>query len=136
MAIFKLGDTTWKHLEFPEEIWGKRPEVVEDFISEMIPEVTKVTSRSENRDFRWFYGRFVVESGSLWMTWPESFEISGKIPNYCLAYYPFLRIEARGAGKFLGWFDYIAGEKLEENRELIISDKDYETTTTFLAKFE
>lgn len=137
MAIFRLGDTTWEHLEFPEEVWGKRPECVEEFISNMVPEVTKVTSRSENRDFRWFYGKVVVsKEGTAKVTWPELRDAQEGIPNYCLSYYPFLRLEASGFGNFLGWFDYVSGEKLEESPVLIISDKDYPNTTTFLAYFE
>lgn len=143
MATFKLDDNGWKQLDFPAEVWGEKPEYTADFITNLSPSVVRITSLSENKDFSWFYGRFISTNGRIRLSYPEVIEpqeaTKGEevliIPNYCFSYYPFLKVVAEGK-KFQGWFNYSSGELLQKEPVLIISETDFIDVTTFAARFK
>ena len=61
MAVHRLGDTTYKTLQFDKQIWqGVDTGDIGEILSDMYPPVQKETSLSENRDLSWFYGGVAI----------------------------------------------------------------------------
>ena len=119
MALYRLGDQTYKNLKYPDEIWRGKTD-----ISYLLPEP-------------WFFGKFVVEgSGTVQVNYPYESDPRQHIldaKNVNLAEIPFMRVEAVGKN-FRGWFDF-QENLLWKWPVLIIDQWIFPDVTTFYAKF-
>lgn len=136
MALYRLGDQTYKNLKYPDEIWRGKTDI-SYLLPEPWPELCRVSSKSENSLYIWFFGKFVVEgSGTVQVNYPYESEPRQHVldvKNVNLAEIPFMRVEAVGKN-FRGWFDF-QENLLWKWPVLIIDQWIFPDVTTFYAKF-
>lgn len=138
MAIHKLDDESYKSLFFDPTLWKNiDTSNISDLVCNLFPAITSITSKSENQDFSWFYGRVGIEGkGKIRVVYPyaELNESNFTLRNVCFSAFSFITLKAEGE-KFKGWFDS-QENLLEENEYLTISEDTYQDVTGFIAKFE
>lgn len=138
MAVHRLDDTTYKELFFDEKLWeGINTASIFELVNDLYPQVKAITSKSENQDFAWFYGRVGIEGkGKIKVIYPYTEEHSEAftLKNVSFSTFPFLVLTA-DKENFTGWFDG-QGNLLEDHYWLLINEDSYPEVTGFIAKFE
>lgn len=136
MALYRLGDETYKQLEYPEVVWGTKLGI-SYLLPDLWPKLDRVSSKSENRLYCWFYGKAATQGkGSVRVLYPYESEPRSQIltiRNVNLAEIPYILLEAC-EGRFVGWLSE-RDEILSRSRFLKISQYNFLDVTTFYAKF-
>jgi hypothetical protein len=139
MAVHKLDDETYKHLYFDEKLWkGINVNEITELVSNLYPPIRFVTSKSENKDFTWLYGRVKIKGkGRVKVIYPylEEHDKDFTLRNISFSVFPFLTLKAEETDKFLGWYNSVTEEILQEEPLLTISESNYPEVTGFVAKF-
>lgn len=131
MGTYHLDDSNYSSLKFRKDLWkGENP------LGDPFPVLGRISSKSENQDFAWVFGKVCFEgSGKVKVLYPyvEEHTEDFLLKNVCYSYYPFVRLQAEGEN-FEGWFD---GDMnlLEKNRDLVISEFDYTDVSEFIVMF-
>lgn len=144
MAVHRLGDTTYRTLQFDKQIWqGVDTGDIGEILSDMYPPVQKETSLSENRDLSWFYGGIaIVGLGRVMVMYPyfednHSEEIF-LLKNVCFSTFPYIYLKAipRVGWHFKGWSSAPGSVHISSQEDLVIFEPDYPDITGFVATFE
>lgn len=142
MAVHTLGSTAFKNLKFSEDLWKDiDTSRIRNLVNNFYPEISRVTSKSENLAFAWLYGRVQVKGkGTVKVTYPYV-ESSNKVltfRNVSFSQYPYviLKAEIPKSSKFKGWKDSVTGKVLSEETTILISKDSYPESTGFIAEFE
>ena len=142
MAVHTLGSTAFKDLKFSEDLWKDIDTTrIRNLVNNFYPEISRVTSKSENSAFAWLYGRVLVKGkGTVKVTYPYV-ESSNKVltfRNVSFSQYPYviLKAETSKSSRFKGWKDSVTGQVLSEETTILISKDSYPESTGFIAEFE
>lgn len=142
MAVHTLGSIAFKNLKFSEDLWKDiDTSRIRNLVNNFYPEISRVTSKSENLAFAWLYGRVLVKGkGTVKVTYPYV-ESSNKVltfRNVSFSQYPYviLKAEISKSSKFKGWKDSVTGKVLSEETTILISKDSYPESTGFIAEFE
>lgn len=144
MAVHKLGDETYKTLQFDKQIWqGVNTKDIGDILSDMYPLVERVTSLSENRDLSWFYGGVaIVGLGRVQIMYPYFEDNHSEevflLKNICFSTFPYIYLKAipREGWHFKDWTSAPQTEYISNQENLVVFESDYPNITGFVATFE
>lgn len=136
MALYRLGEESYKNFDYPEDIWNGKTDI-SYLLPEPWPQLGRISSKSENKLYCWFFGKFVVQGkGTIQLLYPCESEPRNHIlnvKNVNLAEISFMKVEAKGEN-FTGWFDSLGG-LLWKWPSLVLDQWNFPEVTTFYAKF-
>lgn len=141
MAIHTLDSENYKDLQYNRSLWNQEDtEKIGDLVCNLFPPISRVTSLSENRAFKWLFGKVQVEGeGEVQVIYPylDSTRDILTLRNVDLSACSMLILKAEPDKKsvFEGWYDSVTKEQLSDQRYLILSESSYLETTGFVAKF-
>lgn len=141
MAIHKLGDESYKNLNYDPKLWKGIPrENPSDLVGDMFPEIEKQTSLHENRSFCWFFGRIQIKGqGTVKIIYPYSAEYDEDftVRNVDFSTFPFITLKAvpKPGWRFEVWRDAYTLEDIAFGPYLVISEFDFPGVTGFTALF-
>lgn len=140
MAVHRLDSEKYKLLVFDKPLWiGVDCTEITQLVGDLYPPITKVTSKAENQDFSWLYGKVARKGkGKIRVKYPYTTDWSVRpitLKNVSFATFPYVILEAKPeeGWKFEGWQveeDLISGELLT------LTEQDYTDVTSFYAIFK
>lgn len=142
MAIYRLGESRYKTLQYDQEIWEGKGGLLPYMMPELFPAAGR-TSSNDRENLQWLYGKVVGggRKGYIQVIYPYTTELvrsTHLFKNVNLHLIPFVVVQAipEKGRTFLGWKGSGDGEYLSIEKNLIITGDNYQTITTFYAIFE
>lgn len=141
MAVHTLGSTSFLDLQYDSELYrGINTRNPSELISNIFPPVKSLTSKSENRIFKWLFGKVNIEGkGKVQVTYPylEEHTTCFSLKNVDLSTVPYvtLKASAEEGWKFKGWYCSTTGKFLSRAETLTLDEENYLTVTGFVAIF-
>lgn len=141
MAIHRLGSLDYRNLQFNKGIWNVNTSRIGDLVNNFFPEVKSVTSLSENKAFKWFFGVVAVEGeGEVQVVYPytDSSRDVLLLRNVDFSSFPYIYLKAvpQEGWEFEGWYDSVDPKKnLSLQPSLTLTEETYPDVTGFLARF-
>ena len=138
MAIHKLDDNAYLHLDFNSSLWeGVNTKNLLELVNDLLPPIKKITTLAENDTLEWLWGRVQIQGkGRVSVMYPYSEEHTEnfQLRNVDFSTYPFVTLIA-DQGDFQGWFDSCTEELLSDREMIVLAPGKFEKVTGFQARF-